>query len=318
MRSIIDAETGAHLWADQFDADRTNILQMQDEIVTRLARTLEVQLWQVDASRVARTRPGNSSAEDLALRCLSYTFTNVPAQGDYSLCDRALQIDPRNALALALISWKIIGPVLDGQSTDPETDTRRADELVTQAIAVDPNLYIAHYRKAWVLLSQTRPEEAVIEAERSLALNPSFIDAYTPQCLANDVLGRPERALELADKAIRLSPRDPKLPILHWQKAVAYSVMQKNEQAIEWMRRTLAVWPKWALGNLMFAGTLALNGNEVEARETLRRYLSFNDANMRTISLVSRQLPRYSDNPIWEAYVKRLQEGLRHAGMPED
>jgi len=154
------------------------------------------------------------------------------------------------------MAWKFIGPVLEGQSSDPQGDIRRADEFVTQAIAVEPNLYIAHRTKAWVLFSQKRPEEALVEAERSLALNPSFIDAYTLLCLANNMLGRPERALELADKAIRLSPRDPKLPILYWQKALAYFMTQRDEQAIEWMRRTLAAWPEWQMGNVLFAATL--------------------------------------------------------------
>ena len=66
---LIDAETGAHLWADQFDADRADLLQMQDEIVTRIARAMQIQLVAVDAARVTRTRPGNLDAEDLALRC---------------------------------------------------------------------------------------------------------------------------------------------------------------------------------------------------------------------------------------------------------
>ena len=72
------------------------------------------------------------------------------------------------------------------------------------------NYYFAHFAKAYVLMAQGRTQEAVVEGERSLALNPSFIDAYLALCIANNFLGRPDRALELADKAIRLSPRrDP-------------------------------------------------------------------------------------------------------------
>jgi tetratricopeptide (TPR) repeat protein len=114
------------------------------------------------------------------------------------------------------MAWKFLGPVLEGQSTDREGDLRRADELITQAIAIDPNLHFAHRIKGWVLIQQKRPEEAIVEGERSLALNPSFIDAYTLLCLANYSVDRPERTWELADKAIRLSPRDPKLPLLYW------------------------------------------------------------------------------------------------------
>ena len=62
---LIDVETGAHLWADQFDADRGDLLKMQDEIVTRLARAMQIQLVAVDAARVTRTRPGNLDGEEL-------------------------------------------------------------------------------------------------------------------------------------------------------------------------------------------------------------------------------------------------------------
>jgi adenylate cyclase len=127
---IISAETGAHIWADQFDADRADLLQMQDEIVTRRGRTLEF-----DIARAARTHPGNPSAEDLARQCFAKEYSNPPP--DYSLCERALQIDPRNALALKGMAWKSIWPVYTAQSTEQE-EIRRPDELVTQAIAVDP------------------------------------------------------------------------------------------------------------------------------------------------------------------------------------
>jgi adenylate cyclase len=66
---LIDAGTGAYLWADQFDADRADLLEMQDEIVTRLARTLQIELAAAEASRVARAHPENPDAEELALQC---------------------------------------------------------------------------------------------------------------------------------------------------------------------------------------------------------------------------------------------------------
>ena len=66
---LIDADTGAHLWADQFDADRTDLLDMQDRIATRLSRALQIRLIEVDAARVARTHPGDADAEQLAMRC---------------------------------------------------------------------------------------------------------------------------------------------------------------------------------------------------------------------------------------------------------
>jgi adenylate cyclase len=73
---LIDAGTGAHLWADQFDAERADLLQMQDEIITRLSWPLQIRLVDVDAARLARTTPENLDAQDLAMRCLGARLRN--------------------------------------------------------------------------------------------------------------------------------------------------------------------------------------------------------------------------------------------------
>src|ERR1700722_7125631 len=169
---FIDAETGAHLWADQFDADRSNLLEMQDEIVVRLSRALLFQYVAVDIARVNRTRPGNLDAEDLAIRCIADLIAGPAGWATApGLCDRALQIDPRNVLALSLSAEMIIIPVILAQSDDPIAATRRADELASRALAIDPNFDYAHVVKAWILMAQNRHEEAIVEGERGLALN---------------------------------------------------------------------------------------------------------------------------------------------------
>src|SRR5262249_47312645 len=66
---LIDAESGAHLWAEQFDTPRAELLKMQDEIVTRLARAMDIQLPEAEAARLKRTPAANRTAEDLALQC---------------------------------------------------------------------------------------------------------------------------------------------------------------------------------------------------------------------------------------------------------
>ena len=191
---LVDAETGAHLWADQFDADRAKLLQMQDEIVTRLARALEIQLSAVDAARVEQTRPGNLDAEDLARRCKAGDWNAAPLSKEweaaYVLCARALQIDDRNVTALGRMAWWHILPVLEAQSPDPQGAIRQTDELASRALAIDPNDYWAHFSKAGVLMAQNRHEEAIVQAERSLALNPSFMEGYEILCLANNFLER--------------------------------------------------------------------------------------------------------------------------------
>jgi adenylate cyclase len=315
---LVDAETGAHLWADQFDADRADLLQMQDEIVTRIARAMEIQLLAVDAARVTRTRPGNLDAEDLALRCLAGLY-NSPGPAEYTaavdLCDRALHIDNSNVTALTVMTMRYITPVVEAQSRDPQAAIRRADELVSRALAIDPNLYAAHWAKAYVLMAQGRTQEAVSEGERSLALSPSFINAYMALCAANNFLGHPDRALELADKAIRLSPRDPDLRVLYHMKGWAFFMKRQDDQAIDWLRRAEG---GSVFTEIILAAALALTGQQAEAVETLKRYLAINGVTSKTIAQLRKQQLSLADNPTWVAYNERLFEGLRKAGMPEE
>jgi len=319
---LIEAETGAHLWAEQFDADRANLLQMQDEIVTRLARALEIQLSAVDAARIVQTRPGNLDAEDLARRCKAGDWNTVPLgkewEAAYALCAQALQIDDRNVTALGRMAWWHILPVIDAQSPDPQAAIRQADELASRALAIDPNDYWAHFSKAGVLMAQNRHEEAIVQAERSLSLNPSFIEGYEPLCIANNFLGRPDRAIEAADKAIRLSPRDPYLWVNYHNKGWAFFMKEQDGQAIEWLRRTAAVAPgAEPFTYLLLASAYALTGQQAEAQDELKRYLSLSRTKTTTIAQLRTQMLSLANNPKWVAYVERLLEGLRKAGMPE-
>ena len=320
---LIEAETGAHLWAEQFDADRANLLQMQDEIVTRLARALEIQLSAVDAARVVQTRPGNLDAEDLARRCKAGDWNSVPLgkewEAAYALCAQALQIDDRNVTALGRMAWWHILPVIEAQSPDPQAAIRQADELASRALAIDPNDYWAHFSKAGVLMAQNRHEEAIVQAERSLSLNPSFIEGYEPLCIANNFLGRPDRAIEAADKAIRLSPRDPYLFANYHSKGWAFFMKEQDRQAIEWLRRAAAAAPgAEPFTYLLLASAYALTGQQAEAQDELKRYLSLSRTKTTTIAQLRKQQLSLADNPTWLAYNERLFEGLRKAGMPEE
>jgi adenylate cyclase len=317
---LIDAETGAHLWADQFDADRADLFDMQDEIVTRLSRALSIQLVDVDIARVKRTRSGNMDAQDLAMQCLSGVTRSGPddaaAKG---LCNRALQTDSGNALALSLTAIMTVFPVITAQNNDPAAATKLADELASRALTIDSNFYAAHSAKAWVLMAKGRHEEAIVEAERCLTLNPSAIDGYLVLGIANNFLARPDRSLEVADKAIRLSPRDPFLPGFYEIKGEAYFIKRQDDNAIEWLRRQIAAAPRGdPYGLALFASALALTGQVAEARDALVQYLSNNNTQSKTIAQFRAQQLSLANSPKWLAYNERIFEGLRIAGMAEE
>src|SRR6516225_3821159 len=107
---LIDADSGAHLWADQFDTARADLLQTQDEIVTHLARVMDIQLSEAEAARLKRTPAANLDAEDLALRCEADVqqggYIGKDADAGSGLCEQALAADPSNVRALTWLAVK--------------------------------------------------------------------------------------------------------------------------------------------------------------------------------------------------------------------
>ena len=141
---LIDAGSGAHLWAEQFDTPRADLLQMQDAIVTHLANAIDFQLTQAEAARLKRTPVANRDAEDLALQCTAGQWKagaiGKEAEAAFALCEQALAIDPNNVRALLGSALKLWLPAALGLSRDPKGDLERADEFASKATALDPDL----------------------------------------------------------------------------------------------------------------------------------------------------------------------------------
>jgi adenylate cyclase len=153
--------------------------------------------------------------------------------------------------------------------------------------------------KAFVLKAQNRHEEAIVEAERGLALNPSNVDAYIALGTANNFLCRPERVFEAIDKAIRLSPRDPHLRSFYEIRAEAFFIMQEDADTIEWIRRSTATVHQIIdpYAALMLASAFALSGQQAEAGEAIKAYLADSHAKSKTISQFQKQQLALADNP---------------------
>ena len=169
---LIDADSGAHVWAEQFDTARADLLQMQDEIVTHLARAMFYQLPELEAARLKRMPAANPDAEDLALQCQAAEqkagYLGKEAEAGFRLCEQALAVDPNNVHALSYLAVKFAFPVLFGLSADPKADLKRGDELNAQALALDPNSAGDHQFRGIIRYLQGRIDESIAEEERAL------------------------------------------------------------------------------------------------------------------------------------------------------
>jgi tetratricopeptide (TPR) repeat protein len=323
---LIDAGSGAHLWAEQFDTPRADLLQTQDAIVAHLAHAIDFQLTQAEASRLKRTPAANRDAEDLALQCEAGYWKagaiGKEADAAFALCEQALAIDPDNVRALLGLALKLWLPAALGLSSDPKGDLERADKFDTKALALDPDLAWAHGTKGWILQNQRRPEESVPEFERALALDPSGADAYSGLGVDYLALGRFDKSVEALDKAIRASPSDPSLTYYYGNKAWANFGLKRDDEAIELARQALAINPQNPYANVLLVAALALTGHDAEAREALQHYLAPSAASFKTIAAWKAHLmslaPEQDVDPRFVEMSERSYDGLRKAGMPEE
>lgn len=311
---LIDVESGAHIWADRFDADPADPLQMQDDVVTRLARALQIELMRVES---ARTAPDGDA---LSLRgeaiFLRYGPSRAESEEAYALCEQALKMKSDDVRALSVLAEKYATRVTGMQSTDRGGDITIADQLATRALAADPNSYHAHHARARVLVAQKRADEALIAAEHSLRLNPGFMPTYLDLCQVNLMLGFGEKTVDYAGRAIRLSPPDPYLYVFYAQEGLGHIMLRQDALAVSSFRRAVANNPQFPTPAAYLTAALALSGEEAEARMMLRQYLSFKGATTRTIA--DWKSMSYSDNPKYLAFRERIHEGLRKVGMPEE
>jgi adenylate cyclase len=321
---LIDAGSGAHLWADQFDTPRADLLQTQDAIVARLAHANYFQLFQAEGARVKRMPAANRDAEDLALQCVAGQWKagsiGKEAEAAYALCEQALAIDPNNVRALMGLGQKFFMLAALGGSGDPKGNLERADELDSKARALDPDWPWNHDLKGDILRFQARYQEAVVEHERALALDPSDVDAAAGLGWDHIFFGHFDKGLEYFDKAILASPYDPGLASWYGGKAWANFGLKRYDQSIEWARQAIAINPNYIQYiHTTLVAALALTGHDAEAREALQRYLALPSTGpFKTIAEFKAYYSAQGGDPPRVEANERVYDGLRKAGMQEE
>ena len=160
---LIDAESGAQVWADRFEEDVANLFKLQDEVVERLARALQVELVNAEAKRSLHDRPRNPDAIDLTMRglaLLNQLATKTASDEARDLFEQALTLDPTNADALAGAARVDALEAAFGSSDKSADLYARAMQRTDQALLLDPNQARAHFTKALLIMFKARPNDA--------------------------------------------------------------------------------------------------------------------------------------------------------------
>jgi adenylate cyclase len=314
---LIDTVTGATVWSDRFDGDWARSMQLEDEITGRLARRLDLELTEEESRRAQSERPNNPNAVDLTMRgwsVLNQPFSREQLDQARDLFEQALRIDPGFPKALVGLAWALTVQVQYRWSTAPTEQLARADDTVTRVLSTFPDDAMAHFVKGDILRARGRDfETAIREYEAAISINPSLAPAYVALGGAKIRAGRSEEAFAPLQTAVRLSPRDPLLNTSYFYICHAYTHLAKDNEAIEWCRRSVAVNPFW-IAYVDLASAYAWTGRTEQAHAAVAELLKL----MPNYTVDRWANEKFSDNPIFLAQYQRIIEGLRKAGLPEE
>jgi TolB-like protein len=312
---LVDAESGAHLWADRFDKPRADLLDMQDEVTARLARGIHIELIAAESRRAVREHPDHFDSVDHTLHgwaAWNQHLSLEAARKARDFFDAALRLDEHNVGALLGFAKAHVWEVNMYTSDDRAGQNRAAEVAVTKALALAPDSADAHLTYGMVLFAMRAPERALRAFEFAVSLEASLATAHAYLGLMKVFLGRARETRAHVAEAMRLSPRDPLLFLWHFFIGVADIHLGRLVRALESLRKSVEINPKWGLSQFVLAGALGLTGLLAEAAEVCavaqRLAPNFTIAKFRAEAV--------SDNLVYRAQREHFCEGLRLAGAP--
>ncbi len=310
---LVDAETGAHLWAERFEEDVADLFKLQDQVVARLGNALGFELAKAEAEKSARS--DNPDALDLAMRGWATIWQSYPQPpkekrdshyAALSLFDQALKIDPNDADALAGEAFTHMALFTFGEAnTETNLDSKIIDQA-NRAIALAPDNMRAYAAKSFYLADTGRANEALRAADSGLAIDPNNAPLLDARTLAEIALGRFEQAKSDAQQAMRSSPRDPETPNRLINLGMAELGLGNFDAAIADFQGAIDAGAHYFIPYVNLAAAYALESKTDEAKTALAEGKRLNP------ELTVKWLIDHAPN------LPPLFEGLRKAGLPEE
>jgi adenylate cyclase len=311
---LIDAQSGAHLWADRFEEDVADLFRLQDQVVARLGNALGFELVKAEAGRSVRSK--NPDATDLDMRGWALVWQAIPQpmpqkRNTYlaarSLFDQALKIDADDADALAgeALTY-LVERSFFPSSVEPDYEAKIIGQA-DRAIALAPQTEEAYYAKSGYLLTTQRADDALRAAEAGLGMNPNSARLYGARGGAEVALGRFEQGISDEQESMRLSPRDPVIGLRHMEIGFAELGRGHFDAAAEDYRKAIDTgFVNW-IPYVGLALVNALEGKTEEAKTALAEARRLNSK--LTVQWLKNHLPFAPGRDL---------ETLRKVGLPEE
>jgi TolB-like protein/class 3 adenylate cyclase len=311
---LIDAESGAHLWAERFDKPLADLFDMQDEIIAHLARQLDAALIAAEARRAAQAPQPDSI--DLYFQGMAWANKGIapgPLTQAGDFFKRALALDPDNVDALIGDAW--VEMTLAGAYTTDDRTARlaTAKAALTRALSLAPGCALAHLYLGRVGIFTNHGLQAIAECERALALDRNLAAGHATIGLAKIFIGRGEETEAHVREALRLSPRDTFAFSWMAMAGLAKLYLGGDEEAVAWFRRAIEIDRNLPNAHFYLAAALAHLGRLAEVQAAVVAGLAINP----TYTINGFRAGSLSNDPTFLAQRERVYDGMRKAGVPE-
>jgi adenylate cyclase len=271
---LINATTGAHLWAERYDRDLTDIFALQDEITQSVTAAIEPKLVEAESVHFQGRSPEDLDAWDLVMRAVAsfWRMTASESEAAIDMLHLAVQRYPNYAPAQSMLAFALL--VSDHVGWAPTGKPYRlAAELAHRAAELDDNDPWAHLALGYLAFNARHTDDAVREFQRALDLNPNFAAAYGYLGWAVVFDGRHEEAKEYFQQALRMSPHDPLVAFFYSGMCAANYFGRRFDEAVEWGRKTIQQRPGFIAGHRILCASLAQAGRTEELRAAMARLL---------------------------------------------
>jgi adenylate cyclase len=309
---LIDALSGAHLWADRFDGSLEDVFELQDKVAISVAGVIEPTLRQAEIERARRKWPDSLDAYDLYLRALPYAFTAMPEDADKALplLTKAIELEPNYAAAHAIIAFCHEQRYLRGGMME---ETRLAAMRHARlAIAGGGGDAAALATAGFVVAVAGHDYETALTAfDRSFALSGSCAFALGFSSIVRAWRGDDAIAIEQADRALRVSPFDPLIYLPYIGLAYAHFAAGRYEETVAAASLAAQSNPRFSVPQILHAAALGCLDRTEDARTVVQRLLELQPG----LTVASAILSARYVNP---ENIAALANALRRAGLPEE
>jgi adenylate cyclase len=307
---LIDASSGAHVWADRYDRQLTDVLDLQDEVTRTIVSALAVSLSGEDELRRERRGHTSPDAYDLLLRGNErlHRFNAQDMAVARSFYEKAVALDSRYARAHANLALTHAFDLMFGWSRDREDSFRQSMVSVERALELDDRIPQAHFTYSNALAGRNRISDAIAAAHRAIEVDPNYADAYAQLAGVLTYAGRLEEAHAALEKGMRLNPRYSAAYL--WLEGRILFLQERYAQARTVLEEALSRNPDFDQLRLMLAATYARMGLEEDAQWQVAEILASRPEF--TVSAEAREKPFQRERDK-ELYLT----SLRRAGLPE-